>query len=148
MKLDTFFCFKACFHVDTFYTSCWSAFKEWFHIFSCWLFQRNIFFRTLRPFLAFNDNPIILTTQKMKFSIRDFFSKCDQIRRRLRIWSDLLKKSVLESLIFVQWLIMYFRGRNFRDFRDFCSFSRNFLPSKIVKRKIAKVFYSKNKNFP
>ena len=31
--------------------------------------------------------------QKMKFSIKDFFSKCDQIRRFLRIWSYLLKKS-------------------------------------------------------
>ena len=28
----------------------------------------------------------------MKFSIKDFFSKCDQIRRKLQIWSHLLKK--------------------------------------------------------
>ena len=28
----------------------------------------------------------------MKFSIKYFFSKCDQIRSFLRIWSDLLKK--------------------------------------------------------
>ena len=34
-----------------------------------------------------------ITAQKMKFSIKDFFSKCDQIRRKLRIWSHLLKKS-------------------------------------------------------
>ena len=33
------------------------------------------------------------TAQKRKFSIKDFFSKCDQIRRKLRIWSHLLKKS-------------------------------------------------------
>ena len=26
----------------------------------------------------------ILTAQKMKFSIKDFFSKCDQIYRKLR----------------------------------------------------------------
>ena len=26
------------------------------------------------------------TAQKMKFSFKDFFSKCDQIRRRLQIW--------------------------------------------------------------
>ena len=38
--------------------------------------------------------------QKMKFLITDFFSKCDQIRRKLRICSDLLKKSVMENLIF------------------------------------------------
>ena len=34
------------------------------------------------------------TAQKMKFSIKDIFSKCDQIRSFLRIWSLLLKKSL------------------------------------------------------
>ena len=38
------------------------------------------------------------TAQKNKFSIKDFFSKCDQIRRW--IWSHLLKKSLIENLIF------------------------------------------------
>ena len=38
--------------------------------------------------------------QKMKFCIKDFFSKCDQIRSFLRIWSHLLKKSLMENLIF------------------------------------------------
>ena len=42
----------------------------------------------------------IVTAQKMKFSIKDFFSKCDQIRRKLRIWSHLLKKSLMENFIF------------------------------------------------
>ena len=41
----------------------------------------------------------ILTTQNVKFSIKDFFSQCDQIRRKLRIWSHLLKKSLVENLI-------------------------------------------------
>ena len=36
----------------------------------------------------------------MKFSIKDFFSKCDQIRRKLQIWSRLLKKSLTENVIF------------------------------------------------
>ena len=40
------------------------------------------------------------TEQKMKFSIKDFFSKCDQIHRKLQIWSYLLKKSLMESFIF------------------------------------------------
>ena len=40
-----------------------------------------------------------ITPQKMKFSIEDFFSKCDQIRRKLRIWSHLLKKSSMENFI-------------------------------------------------
>ena len=40
------------------------------------------------------------TVQKMKFSITDFFSKCDQICSFLRIWSRLLKKSLMVGLIF------------------------------------------------
>ena len=36
----------------------------------------------------------------MKFSIKDFLSKCDQIRRNLRIWSHLLKKPLMENFIF------------------------------------------------
>ena len=40
------------------------------------------------------------TAQKMKFYIKDFFSKCDQIRRKLRIWSHLLKKSLMQNFIF------------------------------------------------
>ena len=35
------------------------------------------------------------TAQKMKFSIENFFSKCDQIH-----WSHLLKKSLMENFIF------------------------------------------------
>ena len=41
----------------------------------------------------------ISTAQKMKFSIKDFFSKCDKIRSFLRIWSHALKKSVMENFI-------------------------------------------------
>ena len=40
------------------------------------------------------------TAQKIKFSIKDFFSKCDQIRRKLQIWSHLLKKSLIENFDF------------------------------------------------
>ena len=40
------------------------------------------------------------TEQKIKFSIKDFFSKGDQILRKLRIWSHLLKKSLMENFIF------------------------------------------------
>ena len=40
------------------------------------------------------------TAQKMKFSIKDFFSKCDKICRNLHIWSHLLKKSLSKNFIF------------------------------------------------
>ena len=42
----------------------------------------------------------VCTAQKMKFSIKDFFSKCDQICSSLRIFSHLLKKSSMENFIF------------------------------------------------
>ena len=43
---------------------------------------------------------LIRTAQKMKFSINNFSSKCDQIRRKLQIWSHLLTKSLVENFIF------------------------------------------------
>ena len=38
--------------------------------------------------------------KKMMFYIKDFFSKCDQMRSFLHIWSHLLKKSLMENFIF------------------------------------------------
>ena len=45
------------------------------------------------------------TAQKLKFSIKGFFSKCDQIRRKQRVWSHLLKKSLTLS-----WRFLYDNG--------------------------------------
>ena len=64
---------------------------------SGWLLLNSGFFTTV------SKNSLSLkrkhfTSQKMKFSIKEFFSKCDQIRRK--IWSHLLKKSLMENLIF------------------------------------------------
>ena len=42
---------------------------------------------------------------KMKFSVKDFFNKCDKIRRKLPIWSYLLKKFFMENFIFCAVLI-------------------------------------------
>ena len=49
-----------------------------------------------------------VTTQKIKFPIKDFFSKCDQIRRKLRIWSHLLKKSLTENFNFLCSVSQYY----------------------------------------
>ena len=40
----------------------------------------------------------------MKFFIKDFFSKFDQSRNFQRIWPHLRKKSLMENLIFVQYI--------------------------------------------
>ena len=50
-----------------------------------------------------------VTAHITKFSIKDFFSKHDQIRRKLRIWSHLLKKPLMENFIFcVEWKTSFF----------------------------------------
>ena len=41
------------------------------------------------------------TAQKMKFSAKDFFSKREQIHRKLKIDSHLLKKPLIENFIFI-----------------------------------------------
>ena len=46
------------------------------------------------------------TGQKIKLSFKDFFSKCDQIRRFPRIWSHLLKKTSMENFIFCAVLMI------------------------------------------
>ena len=55
----------------------------------------------------------------MKFSIEDFFSKYEQIQRKLQIWSHLLKKSLMENFLFcavIDELISMF------ELKDFCLF--------------------------
>ena len=44
----------------------------------------------------------------MKFATEGFFSKCGHIRRKLRAWSPLLKKSLMKNFIFCAesvWLV-------------------------------------------
>ena len=48
---------------------------------------------------------VAYTAQKTKFSIKDFFSKCDQIRSFLWIWSHLLKKSLVKNITFLYSVI-------------------------------------------
>ena len=55
---------------------------------------------------------ILSLHKKWSFSIKDIFSKCDQIRSFLRIWLHLLKKFILENFFFCpvcsEWLLQYF----------------------------------------
>ena len=44
---------------------------------------------------------------KMKFPVKDFFSKYDQIRSFLLIWPHLLKKSLMENFIFCVVLLRF-----------------------------------------
>ena len=61
----------------------------------------------------------------MKFSIKDLFSKRDQIRSYLRIWSRLLKKSLMENFILcaVSVMLLSLRGKSvfhISDAMPFC----------------------------
>ena len=72
----------------------------------------------------------------MEFSIKDFFSKCDQIRSFLRVWLHLLKKSWMENfflcndawntafdpVIFFWKLISRWLAEKIRPFSDKISF--------------------------
>ena len=61
------------------------------------------------------------TAQKKKFSIKDFFGIYDQIRRKLRIWSHLLKKFLMENFIF--WALL---EANFLDSKKSKFWERQF----------------------
>ena len=55
-------------------------------------YESTIYISTLKGFT--------IIAQKIKFSIKNFFSQCDQIYWKLRIWSHLLKKRLVENFIF------------------------------------------------
>ena len=48
------------------------------------------------------------TAQKMKFFIKDFFSKGGQIRSFLRFWTHLPKKFLMENFIFCALVVRQF----------------------------------------
>ena len=84
-------------------------------MFCCFFFNFKVivwheyFFQPQNDFFSYYKHYFSIITVfialKMKFSIKDFSSKCDQVRSFLRIWSHLLKKSLMESFIFVQWFL-------------------------------------------
>ena len=77
------------------------------------------------------------TVKKVKYSIEDFFSKCDQLRWKLWIWSHLLKKCLMENFIFLQWYVrviyvLYPRSpHNHTKFRGVSRISTNIQDKKL-----------------
>ena len=72
------------------------------------------------------------TAQKMKFSIKNFFGKCDQIRSFLWIWPHLLKKPSMENFIFLcsDTLLFSWLASNFLEHFYSClsPFLTNYFP--------------------
>ena len=61
--------------------------------------QTNMFLKHASVLNRILLNKGVVTAQKMKFSIKNFLSKCYQICSFLRIWSHLLKESLMENFI-------------------------------------------------
>ena len=95
----------------------------------CWailLFEAHIVeLINIIPFLFKNTSTKLISTtyipKKMKFSIKDFFSKCHQIHSFLRISSHLLKKSLMENFIFCAVLCTRYFDSLQRCIEDFLS---------------------------
>ena len=64
----------------------------------------------------------IYPEQKLKFSIKDFFGKYDKTRRKLRIWSHLQKKSLMEIFIYCIVIGDINQGKFLASFNLFQSF--------------------------
>ena len=55
----------------------------------------------------------------MKFSNKDFFSKYDQLRWKLRICFHLVKKSLMKNLIFYAVLDLFMQFINYNKYNSF-----------------------------
>ena len=75
---------------------------------------------------------IQVTAPKKKLSIKDFFSKCYQIRHFLRIWPHLLKKSLTENLVFCTLGYIVFPGMNELNHFAFTKFADDEIAKKIL----------------
>ena len=58
------------------------------------------FYHNIENLVVLSKCVILYTAEKMKFSAKDFFSNCQQIREKLQICPYLLQKSLMGNLIF------------------------------------------------
>ena len=70
--------------------------------------------------------------EKVKFFIKGFFSKCDQIRSFLRIWSHLLKKSLMKNFIFCALKPQSYKLNHFMPPVSFFTLYKNLKPSSFL----------------
>ena len=83
------------------HTNIWRPINTEFYVYHC---SAHFFVNLIKKTkLSVYDE--IYTAQKMNFSIKDLFSKCDQVRRFLRIRSHLLKKSLMRNFFFCAVLV-------------------------------------------
>ena len=76
-------------------------------------------------------NNLQYTAQKMKFSIKNFFSNCNQICNFLRIWSHLLKKSLMQNFIFCAVILPVKQSYFYLVFGISCQFPKRYVLNKV-----------------
>ena len=79
---------------------------RWTTMSQCYGQQQEMFDLEKRALM--HDNTGTYTAHKIKFSIMDFFSKCDHIHNILRIYSYSLRKFIMKDIIFCVMLIQTF----------------------------------------
>ena len=83
----------------------WNCKSNYFSVLDTKLFFLLTLLRCFENYKDGNDMghmKVVTLHKKLKFSIKNFFSKRHQIHRKLRIWSHLLKKSLWKTSVFVQ----------------------------------------------
>ena len=70
----------------------------------------------------------------MNFSIKDFFGKCDQICRKLRIWLHLPKKYLMEIFMFLRSVLSKDVIIFVTNYHKITKVSRKILVSSILNR--------------
>ena len=71
--------------------------------------------------------------KKVKFSIEDFFSICEQIHRKLHIWSYLLKKSLIENFAFYAVIVASISTIIYSLPLYLCDFLLTLIPGTLVR---------------
>ena len=105
-----------------------------------WNFSRGVTFSRITRYTLQNHALFVSTiidylfiAQKMRFSIKEFFSKCDQIRRKNTdlVTFNLMRKSLMEKFIFCAVVVtsihysltlVHLGGRNGLFYDFFCFF--------------------------
>ena len=83
----------------------------------------------------------------MKSSIKNFSSKSDQIRKKLRIWSHLMKKSLMQNFIFCTVLQLVYENLFHRGVIKYVAKTNNTMPKANYKcsRTMCEIFLPVNR---
>ena len=112
--------FKNIYFEENMRTAAHEDYKHLYLKLDSYLSKKLFYFLQWKPFKSdekcfyFTLKALFVTPQKMKFSIKDFFSKCDQICRKLRIWSLYWINRLWKTSFYLQclsWLSGYVKKR-------------------------------------